>query len=303
MKEFKTIGEQIALLRSRGMEVDDTAAAVLLRENYYSIVNAYKGPFLDKEAMQASPGDVYLTGTRFDWLYSLFKLDRELRGITFHYLIQAEAALKTATVYAFCESHRDCSDYLNRTSFCSERDMLAPKSFKGNKAALYKRNLNSLMGVLGKKLVVTPATRPFVSHYISVYGEVPLWVLANDLTFGNMSHFFQLMQRRDQNAVCKSLYATTLRTGQDSRITPHEVLRAYQVLSRFRNLCAHDERLYCARIGNDTYATILKLMGVALPAETVDKLEKDIAELLARYATALPAAAMEEVRGFLKPRD
>lgn len=303
MKEFKTIGEQVALLKSRGMEVDDTAAAVLLRENYYSIVNAYKEPFLDRKAMQASPGDVYLPGTRFGWLYNLFKFDRELRGITFRYLIQAEAALKTATVYAFCESHRGCSDYLNRASFCSERDMLVPKSFKGNKAALYKRNLNSLMGVLGKKLVVTPATRPFVSHYISVYGEVPLWVLANDLTFGNMSHFFQLMQRRDQNAVCKNLYATTLRTGRDNRITPHEVLRTYQVLSRFRNLCAHDERLYCARIGNDAYATMLKLMGVALPAETIGELGEDIAELLARYETALPAAVMEEVRGFLKPCD
>ena len=300
MKEFKTIDEQIALLESRGMEVGDDAGPVLLRESYYSIVNGYKEPFLDREAMQVRPDDVYLPGVRFEWLHSLYKLDRELRGITFHYLIQAEAALKTATVHAFCESHQGCSAYLERTAFCSAKDMLVPKSFKGNKAALHKRNLNSLMSVLNGKLVVTLATRPFVSHYISAYGEVPLWVLANDLTFGNMSHFFQLMQRREQNVVCKNLYTTTLRTKRDGRITPHEVLRAYRVLSRFRNLCAHDERLYCAKIENDTYSTMVKLMKVALPAKTVDELGEGIAKLLNRYEKTLPTDVINAICECLK---
>ena len=98
LKEFKTIAEQIRILETRGMRVGEAASIVLLRENYYSIINGYKDPFLDKEAMQSSADDVYLKGTRFEWLYSLFKFDRELRQITFSYLIQAEAALKTATV-------------------------------------------------------------------------------------------------------------------------------------------------------------------------------------------------------------
>lgn len=110
------------------------------------------------------------------------------------------------------------------------------------------------------------------------YGEVPLWVLANDLTFGNMSHFFQLMKRGDQNAVCKCLFETTLRSKNEKRITPHDVLRAYDVLTHFRNLCAHDERLYCARVGNDTYATMLKFLEVALPAGAVLDLKDDIEE-------------------------
>ena len=54
------------------------------------------------------------------------------------------------------------------------------------------------------------------------------------------------MKRGGQNAVCKHLYVTTMRSAGDKRITPHDVLRAYDVLVYFRNLCAHDERLYCA---------------------------------------------------------
>ena len=283
MKEFKTIAEQISILESRGMHVGGEASAILLRENYYSVINGYKNPFLDKKAMQSSADDVYVEGSRFEWVFSLFQFDRELRRITFSYLIQAEAALKTATVYAFCENHRGCSDYLERSSFCSARDMLTPKAFKGNKASLHSNNMNKLMEFLNRKLVVGPATRPFVAHYIASYGEVPLWVLSNDLTFGNMSHFFQLMKRGDQNSVCKYLFETTLRAEGDRKITPHEVLRAYDVLTHFRNLCAHDERLYCAKVGNDDYATMLKLMEVALPRDVVRNMKKDIRHLLQRY--------------------
>ena len=58
LKEFKTIAEQIAILESRGMSVGEDAPIVLLRENYYSVINGYKDPFLDKEAMQSSADDV-----------------------------------------------------------------------------------------------------------------------------------------------------------------------------------------------------------------------------------------------------
>jgi abortive infection bacteriophage resistance protein len=299
VKEFKTITEQVALLESRGMKVDDETPVILLRENYYSIVNGYKDPFLDKDAMRSSADDVYAAGTEFNWLYALFKFDRELRQVTFSYLIQAEAALKTATVYAFCEKHRGCSDYLDRSSFCAAKDMLTPKAFRGNRASLHSKNLNVLMGILNKKLVVGGSTRPFVSHYLDAFGEVPLWVLANDLTFGNMSHFFQLMKRGDQNAACKYLFKTTLRAEGQGRISPHDVLRAYEVLTHFRNLCAHDERLYCARKDNDTYATMLNLLAVALPADLVDAMRHDIERLLSKYEKGLKVITAQELRDLL----
>lgn len=283
MKEFKTIDEQISILESRGVLTNDKTPLLLLRENYYSVINGYKDIFLDKEAMESSNEDVYKNGVKFDWIYSLFEFDRELRQLTFNYLIKAESALKTATVYAFCQNHQSCTDYLDRSSFCSPKDLLTPKSFKGNHSQLHAKNLNYLMEILNSKLSSNTYQRPFISHYIDVYGEVPLWVLCNDLTFGNMSHFYQLMNRRDQNSVCKILFKTTLRTKNDSRITPHEVLRAYDVLVRFRNICAHDERLYCAKVVNDTYATLLTLLPIALPKAVVEKLKKELLNLIDKY--------------------
>lgn len=296
MKEFKTIAAQIGILESRGMIVGEGASTVLLRENYYSIINGYKDPFLDKGAMRTNANDLYLEGTRFEWLYSLFQFDRELRQITFSYLLQAEAALKTATVYAFCESHKACSDYLDRSSFCSAREMLTPKAFKGNMISLHSKNLNALMGILNRKLVINAQSRPFVAHYMAAYGEVPLWVLCNDLTFGNMSHFYQLMKRSDQNSTCKHLFKTTLCAKDAKRITPHEVLRAYDVLTHFRNLCAHDERLYCAKVGNDGYASVVKLMEIALPGDVVTNMKSDVEALLQKYEGKLHVITARDLR-------
>ncbi|WP_172137132.1 Abi family protein [Adlercreutzia sp. ZJ473] len=299
MKEFKSIEEQVELLKGRGVITDESTATILLRENYYSVVNGYKDPFLDRTAMQSCPNEVYLPETRFEWLYSLFLFDRELRQLTFGYLIQAEAALKTATVYAFCDAHRGCTDYLDRASFSDAKGMLVPKAFRGNKAALHSNNMNRLMKILNDKLVSKAANRPFTAHYLQRYGEVPLWVLCNDLTFGNMSHFYQLMKRGEQNSVCKHLFSTTLRTDEDERLSPHDVMRAYDVLVHFRNLCAHDERLYCARKDNDTYATMLELLRIALPAETVEGLKRELEGLLKKYENSLHVVTADDLGAML----
>lgn len=42
MKEFKTIAEQIHILETRGMRIGEEASTILLRENYYSVINGYK---------------------------------------------------------------------------------------------------------------------------------------------------------------------------------------------------------------------------------------------------------------------
>ena len=42
LKEFKTIAEQIHVLETSGMRIGEEASTILLRENYYSIVNGYK---------------------------------------------------------------------------------------------------------------------------------------------------------------------------------------------------------------------------------------------------------------------
>lgn len=183
-KEFKTFAQLIELLESRGVLIDATTTDCLRRESYYAIINGYKDPFLNKDAMTSSSDDVYKDGTSFRNIYDLFLFDRELRQLTFSYLARAEAVLKNAVVYSFCDKYRAPDAYLNRLNYVRPRDMLVPKAYRGNKNYLHAKNLAELLKTLNDKVSNEQHMRPFVRHYLNKYGAVPLWVLQNDLTFG-----------------------------------------------------------------------------------------------------------------------
>lgn len=74
-----------------------------MRESYYAIVNGYKTPFLDKQAMKAHSNDRFLAGTEFEWIFVLYSFDRDLRSLVFQFLDKAEATMQNAVTYAFCK--------------------------------------------------------------------------------------------------------------------------------------------------------------------------------------------------------
>lgn len=279
-KEFKTIEELVDLLESRNVKTDSATAGILRRESYYAIVNGYKGPFLDRDAMQSSAEDVYKDGTTFRQIYDLFLFDRVLRQIALSYLIAAESVLKNAVVYSFCARHPDTNAYLERSNYVSAKDMLVPKTFDGNKAEEHGRNLATLMKILNGKLTLSRKTRPFVRHYVESYGSVPLWVLQNDLTFGNIAHFYQLQKRGVQNDACKIVGQVA---NRGERLNPHDLLRLLDVLVDFRNICAHDERLYCAEVRGARCADMLLMLRKVLPDEDTNALLEALNELIREF--------------------
>lgn len=101
----------------------------MMRESYYAVVNGYKKPFLDTQAMKESADDIFLKGTRFEWIYSLFLFDRDLRSLTFKYIAKAEAIMKNAVVYSFCKTNPGPNDYLATSSYASAKEMLFAKRF------------------------------------------------------------------------------------------------------------------------------------------------------------------------------
>lgn len=279
-KEFKTFDELVELMESRGIATDEHTIPVLKRESYYAVINGYKGPFLDREAMTLSADDVYLPGTTFKRIHDLFMFDRHLRQSVFQYLTSAEAVMKNAVVYAFCDRNRDPDSYLERSNYCDAGDMLVPKKHRGNKAEEYQTNMANLMRILNGKLTNKKKMRPFVSHYLSSYGKVPLWVLQNDLTFGNIAHFYQLQKRGVQNMACKIVGEVA---GRGKRISPHELLRAFYVLVGFRNICAHDERLYCAEVKGARFAEMFDMLSLVLPEYETASMIKTLNSLFKAY--------------------
>lgn len=289
-KEFKTIEQLVELLESRNVRTDADTANILRRESYYAIVNGYKGPFLDREAMQSSDGDVYRDGTTFRQIYDLFLLDRDLRTAVFPYLIRAETILKNAVVYAFCNHHREHEAYLDRSNYATAKEMLVPDGFTGNKAREHRNNLARLMGRLTEKLDPDKGRlKPFVKHYLEDYGAVPLWVLQNDLTFGNIAHFYQLQKRGVQNEACRIVLQVA---GHGERIGARELLRVFDVLVPYRNICAHDDRLYCAVEKGAHVEEMLDLVARVLTLDEVEELNESMVMLARGYAGRVDPRAL-----------
>ena len=179
-KPFRTIEEQIAILESRGVVFSDKeeAARFLLSQNYYSVVNAYKEAFLDKQASNLAEEDRYRNGLPFEALELVYTFDQTLRRHTLHVLLEAETTIKTALVYAFCSYYSGPDDYLDPASYCTKVEFKRPENYTKGFIGL----LSKLQGIRENRY-----HKQYISHYVKQHGCLPLWVAANCLTFGNLS--------------------------------------------------------------------------------------------------------------------
>lgn len=275
-KPFLTIDKQVYLLERRGMATSPDTPEILMREGYYSVVNGYKDPFIDKSATEAARDDRYLAGSTFSDMYTLFCFDRSLREVTFKYLIRAEATARTAIAYCFSEFHPEPDAYLDQSNFASQEEYES----RGRNGCPYRKELQTLISMMMRRAASSGTDS--VTHYRESYGQVPLWVLANDLTFGNMEHFFNIMKDAEQAAVRRHIAKATGRLGdrQLGFFTVDKARVSLEALVKFRNICAHDERLYCARVGgrkNIGYAKMVWLLERFLTKEAFAEFLSDFA--------------------------
>ena len=82
-KLFKTIDEQLDILKGKGLIVEDEALAkeILLRENYF-FINGYRILL-----MNSYRDKTFVVGSTFRELYSIFLFDRSFRNILFKNLL------------------------------------------------------------------------------------------------------------------------------------------------------------------------------------------------------------------------
>ncbi len=278
-KPFKTIDEQIAILESRGLSVGETGYDILLAENYYSIINGYKEPFIDRDLSRSSNVEIYKEGTSIEDIYALFCFDRELRETCFCYLLRIEARVRSVLAYTFCEVHPETMAYLNENNYTKPDEYMPGKRY-------YSDNLEKLIEGLKSKAMYDQPCKPFIAHYRNDYGEVPLWVLVNDLTFGNISHFFDLLPRSIQNTICKRI-VDLRHSNEKIFLVPYDMRLILRSLVSFRNICAHDDRLYCAKVGQVKdigFFQMLNSLNTLLPQIDVRELQRRIAVLVEEYS-------------------
>ena len=79
------------------------------------------------------------------------------------------------------------------------------------------------------------------------YHNIPLWVIMNTLTFGQISKMFEFLPQNIQGTVCQDF----------GNVKKNEMIKYLKVLTLYRNVCAHNERLFSYRTYIDIPDTLL----------------------------------------------
>lgn len=215
-KIFKSIDEQIEILKSKGLVINDLDKTkdILFRENYF-FISGYRHMF-----MRGNKEKDFIEGTTFEELYAVFVFDRKIRNIMFKYILVIENNIKSIISYQ-----------LSKKYGFKDKDYLNPKNFTQD--ALRVRQVYDVLNKMKRQIRVNGKQHTATMHYISNYGYIPMWILVKVLSFGLISELYGILKTEDQVTVSEFYDLNT------------ETLGIYlALLSNFRNLCAHEDILY-----------------------------------------------------------
>lgn len=206
-----SIEQQLELLRSRGLIIDDENGAkkTLNQINYYRF-SAYCLPFETKR-------DSFKTGVKFEYVRELYEFDRCLRFLIDEALEVVEISFRAKVAFSLSHTYGP---------FVHEKSEI----FNTNKWF----NHNIWLDKVHEEIERSKET--FVQHYKNTYNgfpRIPIWMAVEVMSFGSISKMFQNLPKKDQIQISRQYNLN------------HRVLSSWlHTLSYIRNICAHHSRLW-----------------------------------------------------------
>ena len=215
-KIFKTLDEQIELLKNKGLSIKDIdyTKGVLFKENYFFLMG-YRHLFM-KDIREKK----FNNGTTFDELYAVFLFDRHIRNIMFKNILIVENNIKSIMSYQ-----------LSKKYGFKEKDYLNPENF--TKDPMREKQVYDVISKMKRQIRVNGKQHSATQHYMYNYGYIPMWILVKVLSFGLISELYSILRSDDKKSI-SSIY----------NIDEDELIIYLNLLSNFRNICAHEDILY-----------------------------------------------------------
>jgi abortive infection bacteriophage resistance protein len=217
MERFKkaplTYTQQLELLRSRGLTINDPDEALrfLSHVNYYRL--AGYGFLFQK------PHDVFVSGTTFEQIVALYRLDEQLRDAVFAVLTTLEIFLRTRMAYELSHhsgafAHYDLSIYQYE-----DKGKAWPTQLE--EATIERRE-------------------PFLKHYKEKYNDfprLPIWIACEVIHLTSLSKFYSCLSSKSKRLICSFAEVD------------HDVFTSWlHTITFIRNICAHHGRLWSRNI-------------------------------------------------------
>lgn len=216
-KTFQTYDDLLIFLQNeKNLIIEDVEYArhILAKTSYFSLITGYKEIFKNPTTGK------YVDGTTFEDIYCLYQFDNELRSIFLKYMLLAERNVKSSLAYHFSATYGE-----NQTEYLSLSHYMPTASMQ--------RGIQKLLRVFHYQLTYKNE-HAYINHYKTKHHNVPLWIMVQVLTIGQLSHMFDYLKASVPIKVCNDF-------RQIGRKDMHSFL---SIMTKHRNVCAHGERFF-----------------------------------------------------------
>lgn len=220
-KVFLTYEQQVDLLVSRGMLVDDRERCryVLSTLNYYRL-SGYWFPLFEQGL------EHFKDGTRFADIVAFYNFDEQLRNWLFAGLSKIEISIRALLGYELGKIHPHIHLNVNHLNVRANQIAKSRKNTKKltNYAIWYDRYTNA----------VNSSHEDFVQHHRDHYKcKLPIWVAVEIMDWGLLSNLYGMCPEKARQAIANRL-----------DLTAPQLESWLKSLNIVRNFVAHHARVY-----------------------------------------------------------
>jgi abortive infection bacteriophage resistance protein len=243
LKPSLTIEDQINLLVSRGLIIDDPVLAkhILSNISYYRLSSYFYNFWEDKS------GHKFFGSTKFERIVNIYNFDSELRTICFKAIEVIEVSIRTKLSVFLSHNH-------------------GPYWFDNDNIVINKTshadNIKSIQDLLNQKI-----KEQFIKDHFKKYSDQypPSWKLLEITSFGLLSRLYGNISPsvKEKKSIARSL-----------GLPNHEFLESWlKSIAYIRNICAHHSRLWDKKLSTPLIPNNLK--GKWLSNASLTNLKRD----------------------------
>lgn len=222
-KPFKTIEEQILIIKSRGLTIfdEDRANQILADIPYYSLLNGYKDLF--KHPLE---DELYHPSASLELFYYVYLLDLNFNSVILKYILMIEKSLKTKVAYV-----------VGKDISASDNEYLLTEHYSNR-----NRKNKSIIKQLKESIDCCYSDTP-TAHYKNKKNHVPPWILTNDIMFGLTQQWYSILPTKSKSEVCKKFFCPKYDSFSFSE-KQQLLSNGLDLLREFRNKAAHGSRTF-----------------------------------------------------------
>lgn len=230
-KPYLSLPDQLSLLKQRGLQVaDDAAAEDCLHRNGYYRLSAYWYPF--REIKAGRRGDTFLPNSHFENAVKLYDFDKQFKLLLLDALERVEIAVRAEI--ALLLGKRDPVAHTNPS-------LLHPR-FTSVRSADGTFQYDKWRGKFDKQ--VARSRDEFILHYERQYGSrspLPIWIAIELWDFGMLSRFFWGLKVKDREAIAARF-----------SVPDWQLMESWLwSLNDIRNVIAHHGRLWNSNLSQN----------------------------------------------------